>query len=230
MFAIHDQAIILDDAISNAQINTLLSYVENLEDFIKAKQSLESNEVYYQFHQLSYNSKPYDGLNKDIISVVNECHKILFEIINAKLTFPSLVEEYSGISVATNYSMGYHADAERPYCKDDRNLGIPNDTDHSGFIAPSKNEWQPNHSPKRIYTSLVYLTDNFIGGETTLPIKNLNIKPKSGRMFGFPCSRDYIHGVRKNIGGIRIAFISWYMLSDKNNNDPYGKNSMPCSI
>ena len=126
--------------------------------------------------------------------------------------------------------MGYHADAERPHCQSDRDLGQPEDHGHGGFKNPSKNEWQPNHTPTRVYTSLIYLSDNFEGGETTLPVKNIDIKPKTRRLFGFPCSRDYIHGVRKNIGGIRVAFTAWYKVAENQAalKDVYGFKDLTC--
>lgn len=227
MIQMYDQAVIVEDCLPKEMLDYLFNQINNTEDFKKAQEAATSGEVFYKFIGLSSKSKTYEP-NENLSRVVNECHRVLFDILKEKTSLPALEEEYSGISLCSNYSMDYHADAERPYCQKDRNLGKPTAEDNSGFRMPEKNEWQPNHTPSRIYTSLVYLNDDFEGGETTMPLRNLNVKPKFGKMFAFPCSRDYIHGVRKNTG-VRAAFTAWYTLSSKEKfNDEYGYKIPTC--
>ena len=61
-------------------------------------------------------------------------------------------------------------------------------------------------------------------------MRNIDTKPKTRRLFGFPCHRDYIHGVRKNTGGIRIAFTAWYKVAESQAilKDPYGFKDVTC--
>jgi len=227
MIKMHDQAFTIENCLPKEMLDCLFNYAKSTEDFKKAQEASISGEVFYKFLSLSLRSKPYES-NENLVRAINECHRVLFEILKSKTSFPVLEEEYSGISLCSNYSMSYHADAERPYCQKDRNLGVPNSSDNDGFIIPNKNEWQPNHTSSRIYTSLVYLNDDFEGGETTMPTRNLHVKPKFGKMFAFPCSRDYIHGIRKNTGGVRVAFTAWYTLASKESDDKYGYKMPTC--
>lgn len=230
MLTISDQAIIIDEAISQAQVDHMLQYAMNTDQYKDAKCKIESEESYYKFIPLSFNSAPSNSLEESVVDAIKQSHEALYSVLRDKTSLPLLTEEHCGISICANFSMGYHADAERPYCQSDRNLGEPTNSGNEGFKNPSKNEWQPNHTPNRVYTSLVYLTEDFDGGETTLPLRNLDVKPKTRRLFGFPCSRDYIHGVRKNTGGLRIAFTAWYKLADNYSNvkDPYGFKDLTC--
>lgn len=230
MLRMHDQAVILDEAISESDSRLMLEFAKNSSPYGDAIQKINSGESFYKFMPLSFNSKKNDLVDDMLNESIRRAHKALYDILLEKTSLPVLSEEYCGISVCVNYSMAYHADAERPHCQTDRNLGQPNQHGHEGFRNPSKNEWQPNHTPIRSYTSLIYLSDDFQGGETTLPLKNIDVKPKTRRLFGFPCSRDYIHGVRKNSGGVRVAFTAWYKIAESQSNlkDPYGFKDVNC--
>lgn len=226
MLTMYDQAFVMEESISEDNLVPLVRYAESLEEHRMATEAQSSGASFYRFISLSVNSKPIENIPEDVISAVDACHRVLFRILRENTTLPILEEDYTGISICSNYSMAYHADAERPFCTKDRNLGIPEGSGNGGFVCPSKNEWQPNHTPTRVYTTLVYLNEGFEGGETTMPTRNIDIKPKKGRMFGFPCSRDYIHGIRKNLG-VRMAFTSWYKFS-AGHDDPYGNSIKSC--
>jgi hypothetical protein len=230
MLTMHDQAVILDEAISEEDVDAMLQYAKSTNMYVEAESKTQSSESFYKFIPLSLNGKPNNSLDEAVVRAVKKSHEVLYSILQERTSLPTLTEEYCGVSVCSNFSMVYHADAERPYCQSDRNLGEPGSSGNDGFKNPSKNEWQPNHTPNRVYTSLVYLTEDFEGGETTLPLRNLDIKPKVRRLFGFPCSRDYVHGVRKNTGGVRIAFTAWYKLDETRTKtiDPYGFKDLNC--
>lgn len=228
MLTMHDQAFVLEDSVSEEHLGSFLDYAVGTNEYRSALEKNYSGESFYRFLSLSHNSNPDSGLPGKVVEAVMACHDAVLKVLSENTTLPRLEEDYSGISLCCNYSMVYHADAERPYCTRDRNLGVPKTSGDDGFIAPVKNEWQPNHTPTRVYTALMYLTDDFEGGETTMPVRGLNVKPKRGRMFGFPCSRDYIHGIRKNHGGVRIAFTTWYKLSKNIGGDPYGTSMQIC--
>lgn len=228
MLTMHDQAFILEDSVPDNCLGDLLGYALGSDVHQEALAKNFSGDSFYKFISLSHNSRPSSGLPEGVSKAVSACHEAVLKVLAENTTLPRLEEDYSGMSLCSNYSMVYHADAERPYCTGDRNLGTPETSGNGGFMMPTKNEWQPNHTPTRVYTTLVYLTDDFEGGETTMPVRGLDVKPKCGRMFGFPCSRDYIHGIRKNWGGVRIAFTAWYKLSNNSGGDPYGTSRPTC--
>ena len=52
---------------------------------------------------------------------------------------------------------------------------------------------QDHESAKRYLAFLVYLNDDFKGGETTFPYNNLTVKPKTGTVLVFPPTWQYPH-------------------------------------
>lgn len=55
------------------------------------------------------------------------------------------------------------------------------------------------------YASVVYLTDNYSGGEFFFNYLNYKIKPSAGDVISFPANHFYTHGVTKLTGGERIT-------------------------
>lgn len=53
---------------------------------------------------------------------------------------------------------------------------------------------------------VIYLTEDFDGGETEYVNKNISVKPKSGRLVMHPGNDEYSHGVRHFYGGDRIIY------------------------
>lgn len=62
----------------------------------------------------------------------------------------------------------------------------------------------------RIYTGVLYLNDDYDGGETFFPYLKLDIKPKKGKLLLFPSNIGYIHGVNKVSGNIRYTMPIWF--------------------
>tara|TARA_B100001057_G_scaffold302964_1_gene303185 strand:- start:501 stop:1052 length:552 start_codon:yes stop_codon:yes gene_type:complete len=52
---------------------------------------------------------------------------------------------------------------------------------------------QDHESAKRYLAFLVYLNDDFKGGETTFPYNNLTVEPKTGTVLVFPPTWQYPH-------------------------------------
>jgi hypothetical protein len=71
-------------------------------------------------------------------------------------------------------------------------------------------EWIPNYASSRRFTTVLYLNDNFDGGETHFPIQDVKLKPESKKLAGFYCDRDYVHGVLPTTNGVRKALIVWF--------------------
>ena len=65
----------------------------------------------------------------------------------------------------------------------------------------------------RDYSSVCYLNDDYIGGETFFPELEYVCKPKTGKIVFFP-SLCY-HGVKKIQQGIRYSLPCWYSKNSK---------------
>ena len=86
-------------------------------------------------------------------------------------------------------------------------------------IAHADNErrehgrWVPNHTPQRDYTGLVYLNDNFTGGELVFPDRDVVIIPKPGLLVGFPSNHKFVHAVPKVLSGKRYSLPVWFTVN-----------------
>ena len=80
-----------------------------------------------------------------------------------------------------------------------------------------------NHEgAKRILILMVYLNDNFNGGETVFPVLGDQIKPVRGRLLMFPPTWTYLHrGNPPRLPGYAKYFLMTY-LNYGNINDYYG--------
>lgn len=56
-------------------------------------------------------------------------------------------------------------------------------------------------------TILVFLNDDFEGGELYFPNQGITISPKKGMMIDFDAGAEYIHGVKRITKGERFALI-----------------------
>ena len=73
--------------------------------------------------------------------------------------------------------------------------------------------WLPNHTPQRDYTALVYLNDNFTGGELVFPDRDVVIIPKPGLFVGFPSNHEFVHAVPNVLSGKRYSLPVWFTMN-----------------
>ena len=73
--------------------------------------------------------------------------------------------------------------------------------------------WVPNHTPQRDYTALVYLNDNFTGGELVFPDRDVVIIPKPGLFVGFPSNHKFVHAVPNVLSGKRYSLPVWFTMN-----------------
>lgn len=67
--------------------------------------------------------------------------------------------------------------------------------------------------PSRDISSIIYLSDNFVGGNLFFSDLELNIEPSEGSAIIFPSSEDYMHEVTEVISGDRLAITSfWHIM------------------
>lgn len=87
------------------------------------------------------------------------------------------------------------------YMLGDEKVEVPNSWEIQSKIFP--NMWSGH------LACLVYLNDDYEGGEIFFPRYNLTIKPKAGTLITFPGSLYYIHGVKKITNGNRFTITEW---------------------
>ena len=63
----------------------------------------------------------------------------------------------------------------------------------------------PNMYPENDIASLIYINDNYEGGEIYFPNQNIAIKPKEGQAIFFPGDKEYLHGVTTITAGERFT-------------------------
>lgn len=72
------------------------------------------------------------------------------------------------------------------------------------------NTGRPNNTPWRKFSTVLYLNDEFDGGETYFPDHDLSIEPKKGRLALFSSGLDYKHGVNRVENGVRKNLIAFW--------------------
>ena len=58
--------------------------------------------------------------------------------------------------------------------------------------------------------SLIYLNDDYEGGEIYFPTHNFSLKPKTGDLIMFPGNMHYAHGVKAITSGSRYTIPMWF--------------------
>mgnify|MGYP006274119905 CR=1 FL=1 len=69
---------------------------------------------------------------------------------------------------------------------------------------------RPHPFPWRDFATLVYLNDDYVGGETHFPNKGIEYKPKKGDFITFPGTVEFLHGVRETTTGVRYTIASFH--------------------
>ena len=64
-------------------------------------------------------------------------------------------------------------------------------------------------SVDRDLSVVIYLNDDFEGGDFVFPDLNIKVRPKPGMMIAFPSTPHYTHGVEPVTKGERFAIVCW---------------------
>jgi predicted 2-oxoglutarate/Fe(II)-dependent dioxygenase YbiX len=75
----------------------------------------------------------------------------------------------------------------------------------SSELDGTPNAWQMNK-----YACILYLNDNYSGGELYFPQHELDIAPGAGRLLIFEGSHEYLHGVREITSGDRFTILAFW--------------------
>ena len=84
---------------------------------------------------------------------------------------------------------------------------------HADNERKEHGRWLPNHTTQRDYTGLVYLNDNFAGGELVFPDRDVVIIPKPGLFVGFPSNHEFVHAVPNVLSGKRYSLAVWFTMN-----------------
>lgn len=68
---------------------------------------------------------------------------------------------------------------------------------------------------ERDLTVLVYLNDNYEGGELELPDWGIKFKPKAGTLIAFPSYSEFAHVVHPVTRGERMNIVTWICTTDR---------------
>ncbi len=72
-------------------------------------------------------------------------------------------------------------------------------------ISSGPNTGDPNEFPWYDIGSMIYINDDYIGGEIYFPNQNVSIKPEAGAACFFPGDINYLHGVTEVKSGTRFT-------------------------
>ena len=61
----------------------------------------------------------------------------------------------------------------------------------------------------RNYSLLIYLDEDFEGGELVFPNFDYKLRPEAGMLAAFPSDCRYLHGAMPVLSGVRHAIVSW---------------------
>jgi hypothetical protein len=90
-------------------------------------------------------------------------------------------------------------------------------TAHTDNMEP---DGAPNSTPHRCYSSLMYLNEDYDGGETFFPGFNVRLKPEAGTLILFGAGPQFVHGVTRVTRGLRYTYAGWFTfqqaLEDRN--------------
>lgn len=79
----------------------------------------------------------------------------------------------------------------------------------------------PHPYPWREQASVIYLNDDYEGGEVYFPHHGIDIKPEPGMLATFPGTTEYMHGVRAVKSGTRYTIASFWTTDISKKDDTY---------
>lgn len=71
-----------------------------------------------------------------------------------------------------------------------------------------------NENSSNKYTVILYLNDDYDGGNLYFTQHNIEIKPKIGSIITFPGNHENIHGVSEVSNKVRYTIVSWWDIED----------------
>jgi predicted 2-oxoglutarate/Fe(II)-dependent dioxygenase YbiX len=190
----------IENFLTDEELTALNSFIRGNEEWDKTEtHHNEDGTVIYDSGYWDGRVATYPSIMKtspETVDVIRSIVKRLkieidnFFDVNASPTSPALVRWLPG-----NFQMP-HADKEL----------------HIGDDAG-----KPNDFPWYDIATIIYLNDDYEGGELYFPNQEIQFKPKRGGAYFFPGDMNYIHGITEITGGIRYTCpFFWTILSHNN--------------
>lgn len=88
--------------------------------------------------------------------------------------------------------------------------GAENELHIDNYYRDEYGKMQPRKNSKNDKSSVLYLNENYLGGELYFPKQNLKFKPKPGTLVVFEGSTEKPHGVLKVSEGVRHNLITFF--------------------
>ena len=63
---------------------------------------------------------------------------------------------------------------------------------------------------QKAYSAILFLNDDYLGGEIEFPLHKLSLKPNKGSMIYFEGNQDNLHRVKTVLGGERINIVIFF--------------------
>jgi hypothetical protein len=166
--------ILINDFLNRDEVNYLLQYSQNSQELYNSHQS---SCEFWNKRCIYFHSIP----NKKVQDLVFELTIEMREIIKShSIISTNLYAEYPQF---VKWEPGWEL---TPHCDNCEPDGIT-----------------PNATPWRSHGGVIYLNDDFEGGEIFYPKLNIEIKPEPGMMVIHPAGLEYLHGIKKVTEGIR---------------------------
>jgi predicted 2-oxoglutarate/Fe(II)-dependent dioxygenase YbiX len=77
------------------------------------------------------------------------------------------------------------------------------------------NDGNYNGTSHRKFSSLLYLNDQFTGGNLWFPNQNVEVEPKPNKLILFPSTFEYMHGVKAVTSGVRYSILEFWEYGSK---------------
>lgn len=168
------------------KIGNSVNNIKIFNNFISLKDSLELIKITNSLDEVKESSLWNDGVyfNKKISEIINKYIPLIQKEIK---TLYDINVIHNGEPCIVKWTKG-------------KSLGI-----HADDI----NEFSSNNH----IATLIYLNNDYSGGEITFPEHDLLIKPNLGDLIIFPGNINYMHEVKEIQSGIRYTSPNWFRFS-----------------
>ena len=85
--------------------------------------------------------------------------------------------------------------------------------DFSLLCNPPDGDLMWRKSTDRDISTVIFLNDDFEGGDFVFPEFRVRVKPEPGMLICFPSTHQYLHGVEPVTKGVRYTMVNWMTIS-----------------